>query len=507
MGIRISGMASGMDTDQMVKDLMKAQRQPVNRLQKNKISTEWKRDAYREMNTLLADLQTTVNSIRYAGSFNKKIASSENDAIVSAKVTGSQKMSSYTIEVQQLAKAEMPAALQFDIPASVTSSTQSLNSAFEFTISDGDTANPKTIKVEASDTIDSVIQKINASGKGVEAFYIDNKLVVKSVAGNDLGGANQFNIAVKAGDDGSILGMTASATASPSSTRIAGKDAIVVINGVKQTVHSNTLKYDGMEFNLKSTNNGNPITVSTKSDEDAIYNSIKAFVDKYNAIIDTINKKIAEPKYKGYEPLLDDEKEALSDKTAEKMDNMAKSGILLRDPYLTSVLNEMRRSISAPLTGSGVNAAFDTLSEIGIGGPPNGKYAYQENGKLYIDENKLRAAISNNGEDVIKLFTNFSSSADAATKFNESGIADRLYSNLNKAISDITKQAGSSTVAYDDSYLSKKIEQIDDDIETWEDRLKTIEDRYYKQFAAMESAMAKAQSQGSWFAQMLGQSS
>lgn len=497
MGIRISGLASGMDTEKIVKDLMKAQREPVNRLQRQKSMDEWKRDAFRDINTLLADLQTTVNSIRYASNFNKKVASSENDAIVSAKVTGMPKSSSYAVEVKQLAKAEMPAAVSLSVDSSITSSTQAIGSAFDFTIEGA------TISVTATDTIDSVIQKIDGAGAGVTAQFIDNKLVIQSVSGNNLGGDNKFSVQVTSGD-GSKLGM--SGTPTDSSTRTAGQSAIVTINGVDQTVTGNTLKYDGMEFTLKQTNIGSPLLVSTKADEDSIFNSIKAFVDKYNAAIDVINKKISEPKYKGYQPLMDEEKEALDEKTAEKMENMAKSGILLRDPILTSALHEMRRSISAPLTGAGVNTSFDTLSEIGIGGPPSGKNAYQENGKLYIDETKLRNAITNNGDEVIKLFTNFSSSADAVTKYNESGIAERLFDNLSKAIKDVTTQAGSATSVYDDSYLSRKIVKTDDDIERWEDRLQVIEDRYYKQFTAMEQAMSKAQSQGSWFAQMLGQS-
>ncbi|WP_411502681.1 flagellar filament capping protein FliD [Brevibacillus centrosporus] len=501
MGIRISGMASGMDTEKIVKDLMKTQREPLNRLTRQKYVNEWKRDAYRDLNTVLADLQTSINSIRYAANFSKKIATSENDAIVSAKATGSPKSSSYAIEVTQLAKAEMPAAVALSIDPSITSSGQEIGSAFKFTIEG------TTINVAADDTIDKVIQSINGAGIGVEAQYVDNKLVIKSAANASSGailGDNKFSVQVVAGSgDGSKLGMTT--TPIDSSERTAGQSAIVKINGVTQTVTSNTVKYDGMEFTIKQTNQNNPILVSTRADEDATFNSIKGFIDKYNAAIEVINKKISEPKYKGYKPLLDEEKEALGEKTAEKMDGMAKSGILLRDPILTSALNEMRRSISTKLSGTGVNASFDTLSEIGIGGAPAGKNAYLENGKLYIDETKLRDAITNNGDDVIKLFTNFSSSTDKTVKYNESGIADRLFNNLSKAIKDVTKEAGSATSVYDDSYLSREITRNDEDIAVWEDRLKVIEDRYYKQFAAMESAMSKAQSQGQWFANMLGQ--
>ncbi|MED1801461.1 flagellar filament capping protein FliD [Brevibacillus porteri] len=496
MGIRITGMASGFDTEKMVKDLMKTQREPVNRLIRQKSLTEWKRDAYRDINAVMADLQNTVNSIRYTANFNKKIASSENDAIVSAKATGSPKSASYAIEVKQLAKAEMPAAVSLSVDSAITSSGQAIGSAFSFSIEG------KTINVAATDTIDNVIQQIKGSGAGVEAQFIDNKLVIKSVSGNNLGGDNEFAVQVTAGD-GSKLGM--GSTPITSGKRIEGQSAIVVINGVEQTVTGNTAKFDGMEFTIKQTNVGNPLLVSTKEDVDSIFNSIKGFVDKYNAAIEVINKKISEPKYKGYQPLLDEEKEALDDKTAEKMEKMAKSGMLLRDPILTSALNEMRRSVSMPLSGTGVNSAFDTLSEIGIGGPPAGKNAYQENGKLYINEEKLRDAINNHGDDVIKLFTNYSSSSDSATKYKESGISERLFGNLTKVIKEVTKEAGSSSTAYDDSYLTRKIARTDEDIEQWEDRLKVIEDRYYKQFSAMEKAMSKSQSQGSWFAQMLGQ--
>lgn len=504
MGIRISGMASGMDTEKIVKDLMKAKSEPMYRLTRQKYSTEWKRDAYRDMNKLLADLQTSINNMRYEANFNKKIATSENDAIVSAKATGVPKSSTYAIEVEQLAKAEMPAAVALSIDPSITSSSQQIGSAFSFKIEG------TTINVAATDTIDKVIQSINGAGAGVEAQYIDNKLVIKSTPNSSPGaifGDNQFTVKLASGDGSKLSLGTDPTTATPidSSVRQAGQSAIVKINGVSQTVTGNTVKYDGIEFNIKQANLGNPISVNVKADVDSVFNSIKGFVDKYNATIEVINQKLSERKYKGYQPLLDEEKEALGEKNAEKMENMAKSGILLRDPILTSALNEMRRSISTKVSGTGVNAAFDTLSEIGIGGPPAGKNAYLENGKLYIDETKLKDAIANNGNDVVKLFTNFSSSTDATVKYNESGISDRLFNNLSKAIKEITKEAGSATSIADDSYLSLEIARKEDEIDVWKDRLKLIEDRYYKQFSAMEKAMSKAQSQGQWFANMLGQ--
>lgn len=484
MGIRISGMASGMDTEKIIKDLMKTQREPINRLQRNKYLTEWKRDSYREMNTLLADLQNSLKTLRMSSSFSKKVASSENDSIVSASAKGRPAMESYAITVEQLAKPATPPMAVFS-PASTTN-------AAEFTLTLTKGAETKDFIIKENQSIETTIREINSANLGIKATFFDGKLALTSEDDQTFNvstsnASNSFNIV-----NGNSSGVSG------------GEEAKFTVNGVSYTSKTNTFNFDGIDINLKQVTT-TPVVISTKTDDEAIFNTIKDFVDKYNAIIETINKKISEPKYKSYQPLLDEEKEALSEKTAEKMDTMAKSGILLRDPILTSGLTELRRALSTPLQVAGVNTAFDTLSEIGIGGPPPGKFAYQENGKLYINEDKLRETIRNNGDDVLKLFTNYSNSNDSATKYKESGVAERLYSELNKIMDKVTKEAGSSGSIYDDSSLGKKLKQTDEDIQRWEDRLKIIEDRYWKQFTAMEKAMSQAQSQGSWFAQMLGQ--
>ncbi|RNB53839.1 flagellar hook protein [Brevibacillus gelatini] len=493
MGIRISGMASGLDTEKIIKDLMKTHREPVNRLQRSKYSIEWKRDAYREMNSLFADLQNSLKTLRMSSTFNKKTVTSDNESVASAKVVGSPSLSSYTVEVDQLAKPSIPARAEF--LTNVTDSKAAIGgSDFTMTIkkdTNGDgTLEEVSLNFAGTDSIDSIVSKINSSKSGVKASFFDGKLVLTSEDGKD------FDVASTANS----LNLDANKTYSSQTPGIPAK---FKINGVEYTSATNTFKYDGIDFTLKQINTGSPITVSTKADEDAIFNTVKDFIDKYNVIIETINKKISEPKYKGYQPLLDDEKEALPEKTAEKLETMAKSGILLRDPILTNGLYDLRAALSTP-----VKVAADqtlSLSQIGITGPPSGKAAYQENGKLYIDETKLRDAIRNNGEDVLKLFTNYSSASNTSDKYKESGVAERLYSALNKVMDKVTKEAGSVSSGYDDSSLGKKLKQTSDEIDRWEDRLKVIEDRYWKQFTAMEQAMSKAQSQGSWFAQMLGQ--
>ncbi|CAJ1001123.1 MULTISPECIES: flagellar hook-associated protein 2 [Brevibacillus] len=486
--IRLGGIASGLDTDKIVRDLMKVEREPLNRLKRKKQLEEWKRDSYREMNALLLELQKSLDNLRFASNLNKKKAVSNNDAAVSVTTKGTPSLSSYTIKVTQLAQPAVPPSAALSVDSSITDSKTQIGSDFSFSISTSK-GSSATITVSSTDTIDSIIARVNQTGTGVKASFLNNKLVFTSSDGST------FDINVSG--DGTVLGMGPDGTTTNSTAGQPGTPGIVEINGVTHSITSNTFTYDGMEINLKQVTT-DPIVISVRTDEDAVFSIIKSFVDKYNEVIEKINNKISEKKYKGYEPLLDEEKQELPEKTAEKLENMAKSGILLRDSILSSGLDAMRFALSNKLEGA--DSAFDTLSEIGITGSPYGKYAYMEKGKLYIDETKLRKAISENGEKVINLFTQYSSTKN----YNETGLAQRLYDEIGKTIKLLTDKAGSSTNPVDDSVIGRSIDSINRDINLWEDRLQKIEDRYWKRFTAMESALAKMQSQSTWFMNLFG---
>lgn len=166
---------------------------------------------------------------------------------------------------------------------------------------------------------------------------------------------------------------------------------------------------------------------------------------------------------------------------------------------LSNALSELRLSLSTNVSGAGLDSKYDNLSEIGI---TTGDYS--EKGKLYIDEAKLKEAISKNGNGIMELFTKKSTSTDAATKFAESGLIERLYDQLNGTMIKLTEKAGSSGSFTDKSILGQGLTRINTDISRWEKRLEGIESRYWKQFTAMESAMSKANAQGNWLTQQLG---
>ncbi|MFH5187554.1 flagellar filament capping protein FliD [Paenibacillus sp. TAB 01] len=505
----MSGLVSGLDTDSIVKNLMKAESAPLNKLLQKKQTEEWTRDQYREMNALLLDLRSATSNMKLQGTFQTKTMASDNDSIVTAKQKGYPTATTYDVNVISQPTAASSASVKFTVNNSVKDgSTEIGGTAFSFKIGSS-AANAVEIKVDPKDTINNVIARINAvsSTTGVKANFLeDDKSITltNTTAGAAsavyVGGVGDTTVG-DTSDDINILGIsngdtTGGGTNWSAGTYKAGTNVTagsVKINGITYGITSSTFTFDGIEFNVKGTG---PTTVNVKQDEDAIYNSIKTYIDKYNDVIDKLNTKISETRYRDYQPLLDDEKSAMTDKQVEQWEDKAKSGMLRQDPILSGLLSQMRQSLSSQVTGSTIDDKHNTLSEIGI---TTG--SYYENGKLYIDETKLRQAISENGSAVMDLFTKTSTATDSSTKYAESGLAQRLYDQINSTMTKITDKAGSAASLTDNSTLGKDLTQIGKDIIDWQARLKDIEDRYWAKFTAMETALSKANSQSSWLTQ------
>ncbi|EOW8912871.1 flagellar filament capping protein FliD, partial [Listeria monocytogenes] len=188
---------------------------------------------------------------------------------------------------------------------------------------------------------------------------------------------------------------------------------------------------NGVTFTLKKEFNDSPATLSISNDSNQVYENIKSFVDKYNELIEKINSKVSEEKYRSYSPLTDEQREQLSDTQQELWEEKAKSGTLRRDPILTSVLSSMRSDFYQPVVNSNVDPLFKQLATIGITTTNN----YLEGGKLEINEAKLKEAINNNPESVEALFN-----SDSAN-YGEKGIIYRLSDSVNSAMDKLKEKA------------------------------------------------------------------
>ncbi|PLS02358.1 flagellar filament capping protein FliD, partial [Neobacillus cucumis] len=275
----------------------------------------------------------------------------------------------------------------------------------------------------------------------------------------------------------------------------AGVDAKFTFNGLETTRASNTFTINGFEVSLKQKTDS-PVTFSSSTDTDKVLDSVVEFVNDYNEMIEKLNSKIKEKQFKSFHPLSAEEKADMKEKEIELWEEKAKSGTLKGDPALSSMLNNLRSIMSSTVTstdkdGKEINIS---LKDLGIETTSN----YLDNGKLTINEDTLRAKISENPNAIYDLI------GKSNTDPKKGGIAQQYRTELQDAQKKITVKAGSSTAVNDTFALGRSLKNMDKQIERFESKLKMMESRYWKQFNAMEQAIQRANSQSAQLMSSLG---
>lgn len=491
--LRISGLASGMDIDKIVSDLMKVERMPLDKLKQKKQLLEWQRDDYRSMNTLLQGLDDYLfSNITLQSSMFKKTVSSSNESVVTATAGSSAANVAAAIQVNQVATS---AVWLSDATKRVDKASFSVDADVTLTINvtNGDgTTKQAAITVKKGTTLDGVIAQLNNNADlGVSAFY-DEQTGRVSIMKKEMGAQASLVLADQATVDFfAQLGFTNTAAGQELTGKTAGKDADITINGLRTTRSSNTFTINGVTYTVKGTGTA---TVSVSTDVDAMVNAIKGFVDKYNEVIAKINAELKEERYRDYPPLTDEQKEAMTEKQVELWEEKARSGMLRGDSILSSALSQMRMNVYTKVEGANIPSGFSQLAQLGISTSSN----YLDGGKLIIDETKLREKIKENPDAVYQLFNQ-----DGATDA-EKGIARRLRDTIKATIGKIEQKAGKTIWTNQQFAIGRDLIQINDQIDRFQDRLKQIEDRYYRQFTAMEEAIQRANQQSMYLMNAFG---
>jgi flagellar hook-associated protein 2 len=512
--LRVSGLASGMNTDEIVSNLVKAQSSRLNKMQQTKILSTWKSDAYRDVNKKVDEFRKAMEGLRLQSTFNKKTSSSSNESVVSATVSGVPTQTSYEITNVQQAKPVVSSSVKF-FQTSSLDTTKSLSDlgVTEDAVGSGKTSlsiNGQTYQFDITATLPTVLNDITTN----TPLKVSYSAVEKSITfTNDTAGAGQdINLAEGTSNLLAKLGIPAgsisdgSYSSNATTSVVTGTDASqakMFINGLEFRSDSNSVTYDGMTFDIKSSMSSGTLNVTNKSDTDSIFTSVKTFVDKYNEIIADFNGRLTEKRYRDYPPLLDDQKTDMKENDIKLWDDKAKSGLLSSDSTIRSFLTEMRNSLISSVQNAG---SFNSLKDIGISFSSN----YRDNGKLVLDETKLKGVLQTNLEDVKKLFTTKEPATGSATTVTDnnlhvkSGFGWRIYDRLNVTIKQLGSLAGSPNSTVDtNSFMAKQIKSLDENIDREQDKINAYEKRLWKQFGAMEKSLQQLNSQGSWLSQQL----
>ena len=508
MPIRLSGMASGLDTDAIIKELMSAQSLKKTNIEGNKKKLEWKKEKWEEMNTKLYALYTEkLSSLKLQGSFltHKAASSDESKLTANAEATAN---GTYTVEVNHMANAQYITGSRIkDKNLTMTSKLSDAGMAFNQTISvtrGGDGETPKTFEVTEDSTIRDFVDFLSSAGLNANfsaedgRFFIGSKMtgvennftLTSNVLDEFEGGLKALGLITIDSDTAKI---TKTAIDVNDYALVAASDAEIKLNGALLTSSTNNIKANGLSLELRGTTAENsPVTITVTNDSEGVYNKVKEFVKSYNELMQEMYDKYNAKSARDYKMLTDEEKEEMSDKQIELWEDKIKDSLLRRDDTLNSLMSVFRGAMQKTVEVDGKNYS---LSSFGIG-----TGVYTEHGLLHIDgdaddglyaskDDKLKSAINSDPELVAKVM---------------SGVFSEFYKTLSDKMS--ASSISSALTFYNDKQIQSQITDYDKSIKSWEIRLTDMEEKYYKQFTAMESAMAKLQSQQNQLAGLLGMS-
>jgi flagellar hook-associated protein 2 len=316
----------------------------------------------------------------------------------------------------------------------------------------------------------------------------DNEAVMKDISDAIDAKVAQAR-AMYSDDDGNYTGVLNSKYTSTDNdaVRIVGTDAEIYLNGAKYVNNTNTFAINGLTIEATALTDED-ITVTTNTDVDGIYDSIKNLFKEYNALITAMDTAYNADSASGYEPLTDDEKDAMSDDEVEKWETKIKDALLRKDSTLgntaTALKNLMAQSIE-------INGKKYSLASFGIKTQDYFSAGTNEKGVYHIDgdsddsvssgnDDKLRAMIASDPDTVVEFFSQLTQS---------------VYSDLGKRMS--TSTLSSSFTIYNDKQMDKEYSTYTTKISDMEDKISTWEDYYYSKFSSMESALATLNSQQS----------
>ena len=519
---------SGVDVDAIVKKLMTGQQSVDDGLAQKKTVLQWQKAAY---NTVYDDINTfrnTAFNFKLQATLSPNKVSSSNTSVATATANAGAADVNHTLIVGQLASGvNLTSSTGITTGADKTTLADQMGvaSSFSITIANGTSSTP--ISITKDESINDVVSAINAANINVQASY-DSTLDRFFLSTTNTG--SSANISITSTDaagssfvNGLNLGITIPAGAGGvSSATIAGQDkgqnAIFKLDGASLTEASNIFTISGVTYNLTGTTSGATVNVDGKTvdggqassisvtnDVDTAVASIQTLVDSYNKILDELNTKVKETRYTDYPPLTDAQKASMKDTDITAWNAKAQSGMLHNDNTLSTLVSTLRNAISSPV--SGITGSYNSAASIGI---TTGDYT--EGGKLHLDTDKLKAALTASPTVLNQLFgaTGTTTVAGVTTTNSQNeGIAGRLYDGIKTAMDKLNTIAGTTTSAQYDasSNMAKSIISYNKQITDATAKFTSMQKAYYTQYNAMEVALQSLTSQSSWISSQLGSSS
>ncbi len=430
---------NGLDVKSIISQLVTLEKRPLDTLKLQAATVNTKISAFGQIKSLVSTLQDAAGKLTSVTGWNGVATTSSDSKFVSATAVGGTLPTTFSVEVQSLAKAQATAsAALLPVGGALGSGTLRLElgkwsvAPASFTPGSGQ---PVDITISASDKLSDVASKINGANAGVTASVLSDasgeRLLLRSKSTGE-----EFGFRLSVMEDGDTDPQSAGNTDATGLSRLvngatvtqAAANAKATVNGIAVSSATNTFAstISGVTFKAEQVTTA-PIDITVSKDNSAIQSNIDGFVKAYNAI----------------NQLLQD---------ATKYDAATKSaGLLQGDSTAVALQNSLRNAIQSVTTGGG---AFQRLADIGI--------TQQLGGDLAVDSSKLTKALSENPDDVKNLFRNTGGGAANGIAVQLKALTTNLLSNDGFFKSkDATLQLSLKRNSQDQTRVNEKVEAFE----------------------------------------------
>ena len=360
----------------------------------------------------------------------------------------------------------------------------------------------KIDNITADTTVDGLLTAINNNkDAGVTATYLgsENKFVLSS---NEKGLGRKISLGANPQDTTDAANLIFGGV----STDGTDGEMSILYNGVKTTItsSSNTFSIDGLDiratntFNTGSATAEGGVSFTASADTEKVTETVKKFIEAYNAMIDEVRTQATTRPDSNYKPLTEDQKNEMNENSIKNWENKAKEGILYNSSALKD-LDNATQGIFSSMMMNGVS--YDDLEKIGISFSDD----YTAGGKIVFDEEKFKTAMDSDPEKVSDLFTGTHGIVNTIDS-TLSTYATRYASRNGNSYGVLIEEAGSEklSLTLTNNSIYKELKDMQETITNLQSQLSTEQDRYISQFTQMERLINQMNSQSSYLSQLGG---
>ena len=360
----------------------------------------------------------------------------------------------------------------------------------------------KIDNITADTTVDGLLTAINNNkDAGVTATYLgsENKFVLSS---NEKGKGREISLGADPKDTTDAANLIFGGVSQDGTDG----EMSILYNGVQTTItsSSNTFSIDGLDiratntFNTGSATAEGGVSFTASADTEKVTETVKKFIEAYNAMIDEVRTQATTKPDSNYKPLTDDQKNEMNETSIKNWEDKAKEGIL----YNSSALKDLDNATQGIFSSMMINGvSYDDLEKIGISFSDD----YTAGGKIVFDEEKFKTAMDSDPEKVSDLFTGTHGIVNTIDS-TLSTYATRYASRNGNSYGVLIEEAGSEklSLTLTNNRIYKELKDMQETITNLQSQLSTEQDRYISQFTQMERLINQMNSQSSYLSQLGG---